>query len=55
MYDKLLKPRQSFRVTLFIALSGILQVDELQKSKNPKNESYILDAEMVRQGPMNIW
>ena len=30
-------------------------MDELQKSKNPKNESYILDVELVRQGSMNIW
>ena len=29
-------------------------MDEVQKSKNPKNESYILDAELVRQGSMNV-
>lgn len=29
-------------------------MDEVQKSKNPQNEIYILDAELVRLGSMNV-
>jgi len=32
-----------FSLPKYVVVHGILQVDEVQKSNNPKNESYILD------------